>query len=109
MRNEGGYMRRFAVAVVILSALPALAGGAPPAAGPNPEIHGPCSAATEPFRIVGNIHYVGARNIASYLLTTPAGHVLIDTGTKEMEPAVRRNIEKLGFKLRDIKILLSGH
>jgi metallo-beta-lactamase class B len=102
-------MRGFAVAVVIMSVLPAFARSSPPATGPNPEIHGPWSAPAEPFRIVGNIHYVGARNIASYLLTTPEGHVLIDTGTKEMEPVVRRNIEKLGFKLRDIKILLSGH
>ena len=73
------------------------------------QFHGPYSEAVEPFRIVGNIHYVGAKNIASYLITTPDGHILIDTGTKEMEPVVRANIEKLGFKLRDIKILLSGH
>src|SRR5262249_34941443 len=108
MRNEGGCMRGFAVAVVIMSVLPAFARGTPPAASPNPEIPGPWSAAAEPFRVLGNIHYVGARNIASYLITTPEGHALIDTGTKEMEPVVRRNIEKLGLKLRDIKILLCG-
>jgi metallo-beta-lactamase class B len=73
------------------------------------ELHGPDSAPVEPFRIVGNIHYVGARNIASYLITTSAGHILLDTGTREMVPVVRGSIEKLGFKLRDIKILLSGH
>jgi metallo-beta-lactamase class B len=73
------------------------------------QFHGPYSEAVEPFRVVGNIHYVGAKNIASYLLTTPDGHILIDTGTKEMEPVVRANIEKLGVKLQDIKILLSGH
>ena len=102
-------MRAVAVAVAITSALPASSRGSPPAAGPNAELHGPWSAAVEPFRVVGNIHYVGARNIASYLITTPEGHILIDTGTKEMEPVVRRNVEQLGFKLRDIKILLSGH
>jgi metallo-beta-lactamase class B len=63
----------------------------------------------EPFRIVGNIYYVGARNIASYLLTTPEGHILIDTGTNEMHPVIRASVEKLGFKLQDIKYLLSSH
>ena len=83
---------------------------APPSTGSNrADIHGAWSAPAEPFRVVGNIYYVGARNIASYLIATPDGNVLIDTGTREMEPVVRRNIEKLGFKLRDIKILLSGH
>jgi len=72
-------------------------------------LHGSWSEATEPFRVVGNIYYVGAKNIASYLITTPKGHMLLDTGTREMEPVVRANIAKLGFKLGDIKIMLSGH
>ena len=63
----------------------------------------------EPFRSVGNIYYVGATSIASYLLTTPEGHILIDTGTNEMHPVIRANVEKLGFKLQDIKYLLSSH
>ena len=73
------------------------------------QFHGPYSQAVEPFRIVGNIYYVGARNIASYLITTPQGHILIDTGTNEMGPVIQRNVEKLGFKLQDIKIMLSSH
>ena len=72
-------------------------------------LNGPSSAPTEPFTIVGNLHYVGAANIASYLFTTPEGHILIDTGTRQMEKVVRDNIQKLGFKLTDIKIILSGH
>jgi metallo-beta-lactamase class B len=72
-------------------------------------LRGPWSAAVEPFRIVGNIYYVGAKNIASYLITTPEGHFMIDTGTREMAPVIRHNVEKLGFKLRDIKILLCSH
>src|SRR5262245_12444917 len=71
--------------------------------------HGEMSRAVEPFRIVGNIYYVGARNIASYLITTPEGHIMIDTGTKEMHQVIRTNVGKLGFKLQDVKILLSGH
>lgn len=72
-------------------------------------LSGPSSAPAEPFTIVGNLHYVGAANIASYLFTTPEGHILIDTGTTQMGKVVRDNIQKLGFKLTDIKIMLSGH
>jgi metallo-beta-lactamase class B len=75
----------------------------------NAEIHGAWSQPVAPFRVVGNIYYVGAKNIASYLITTPEGHVLIDTGTTEMEPVIRDNIARLGFKLTDVKILLSNH
>jgi len=71
--------------------------------------HGEMSQAVDPFHIIGNIYYVGARNIASYLITTPQGHIMIDTGTKEMHEVIRANVEKLGFKLQDVKILLSGH
>src|SRR5919201_7122306 len=69
---------------------------------------GPYSAPAEPFRIVGNIHYVGAANIASYLITTPQGHILIDTGMNEMHDGIKRSVEKLGFKVADIKIMLSS-
>src|SRR5438132_2426143 len=71
--------------------------------------HGQMSQPAEPFRIIGNIYYVGARNIASYLITTPEGDIMIDTGTKEMHQIILANVAKLGFKMQDIKILLSGH
>src|SRR5438876_9247328 len=71
--------------------------------------HAEMSQPVEPFRIIGNIYYVGARNIASYLITTPEGDIMIDTGTKEMHEVILANVAKLGFKLQDIKILLSGH
>jgi len=70
-------------------------------------LHGPFSQPAEPFRLVGNVYYVGAQNIASHLIVTPDGHILVDTGTKEMEAVVRANIEELGFRLRDVKIILS--
>src|SRR5688572_29046642 len=63
----------------------------------------------EPFRIVGNIHYVGASDITSYLITTPKGHIIIDGGFVETAPMILANIEKLGFRPRDVKILLSSH
>ena len=63
----------------------------------------------EPFKIVGNIYYVGASEITAYLITTPKGHILLDSGFAETVPQIRANITKLGFKLEDVKILLNNH
>jgi metallo-beta-lactamase class B len=63
----------------------------------------------EPFRILGNIYYVGSDDVTSYLIVTPKGNILIDSGMKEMVPLVKTNIEKLGLKLSDIKIILNSH
>jgi metallo-beta-lactamase class B len=62
-----------------------------------------------PFRIVGNIYYVGALNIASYLIATPEGHILIDSGTTEMHDAIAASIEQLAFRVADVRILLASH
>jgi metallo-beta-lactamase class B len=61
----------------------------------------------EPRRIIGNIYYVGSNLISSFLITTPAGHILIDTGHIQLLPQVEANIEKLGFQAKDVKILLN--
>jgi metallo-beta-lactamase class B len=63
----------------------------------------------EPFRIAGNVWYVGATDITSYLITTPQGHILIDGGFVETAPMILGNIAKLGFKPGDVKILLNSH
>jgi metallo-beta-lactamase class B len=63
----------------------------------------------EPRRIIGNIYYVGSNLISSFLIVTPAGHILLDTGHVQMLPQVERNIEKLGFQVKDVKILLNSH
>jgi len=63
----------------------------------------------EPFHIVGNIYYVGANDIASYLITSPHGHILLDGGFVETAPMIRDNIRKLGFKIEDVKYLLNSH
>lgn len=63
----------------------------------------------EPFKIIGNIYYVGASDVTSYLITTPNGHILIDGGFEETVPQIKANVAKLGFKLADIKILLINH
>lgn len=62
-----------------------------------------------PFRIIGNVHYVGTAGIAAYLITDPKGHILIDGGMEESAPLIADNIAALGFKLRDVKILLINH
>ncbi|MBS1809211.1 MAG: subclass B3 metallo-beta-lactamase [Acidobacteria bacterium] len=63
----------------------------------------------KPFRLIGNIYYVGTSNLACFLIQTKAGLILIDTAMQESAPIVRGNIESLGFKLTDIKIMLASH
>ena len=63
----------------------------------------------EPFRIAGNLYYVGTYELACYLITTPQGHILINTGLAESVPMIRAHVEKLGFKFSDIRILLATH
>ncbi len=63
----------------------------------------------EPFRIAGNVYYVGTYDLASYLIVTPAGNILINTGLAESAPMIKAHVEKLGFKFSDIKILLATH
>lgn len=62
---------------------------------------------TPPGRIVGPIHYVGTYGLAVYLITTPAGHILIDGGTPGSGPDIVRSIEALGFKPSDVEVLLT--
>lgn len=63
----------------------------------------------EPFKIIGNVYYVGASDITSYLITTPKGHILIDSGFSETVPLIQANVAKLGFKLTDVKYILNSH
>ncbi len=63
----------------------------------------------QPFRICGNLYYVGTYDLACYLITTPKGHILINTGVEGSAPMIRSHVETLGFKFSDIKILLATH
>src|SRR5689334_4785690 len=70
------------------------------------------SFADEPFpahRVIGNVYYVGSKALASYLITTPDGHILINSSFEEAVPLIRVAVESLGFKFRDVKILLASH
>lgn len=62
-----------------------------------------------PFKIADNLYYVGSKGLASYLITTPEGHILINSDLEESVPLLRASVEKLGFKFSDIKILLISH
>ena len=60
-------------------------------------------------KIVGNLSYVGTVTLNSYLFTTPQGHILINTNYEDTVPLLRASVEKLGFKMADIKIILGSH
>ena len=63
----------------------------------------------KPFQVVGNLYYVGTYDLACYLITTPKGHILINSGLSEETPMLIKHITDLGFKISDIKILLTTH
>jgi metallo-beta-lactamase class B len=62
-----------------------------------------------PFRIAGNLYYVGSKGLANYLITTPQGNILINSDLEANVPMIEASIEKLGFKFKDTKILLISH
>jgi metallo-beta-lactamase class B len=67
---------------------------------------------TEPFaphHVIGNVYYVGTRGLASFLITTTKGHILINSDLESTVPMIRDNVEKLGFHFSDVKILLISH
>lgn len=87
----------------------------PPALSPPPsrqwvnELFNGWKAPVPPRHLVDNVYYVGAVGVSSYLITTPAGHILLDTGFADTVPIIQRGLEQLRFKLTDIKIILSSH
>jgi len=62
-----------------------------------------------PHKVVANVYYVGSTQLSSYLITTPEGHLLINSSFEETVPVIRAAIEKLGFRFQDVKILLGSH
>lgn len=61
------------------------------------------------FRIIGNVYYVGASDVTSYLIRTSEGLILLDGGFAETAAQIEANVATLGFKVEDIKLLLNGH
>lgn len=62
-----------------------------------------------PFRVIGDIYYVGTAGVSSWLITTPRGHILIDGALPQSPPQILANIRALGFDIRDVKYLLNSH
>jgi metallo-beta-lactamase class B len=62
-----------------------------------------------PFKVMDNIYFVGTEDLGSFLITTPAGHILINSDFETTVPQMRAGVEKLGFKFTDIKLLLGSH
>jgi metallo-beta-lactamase class B len=62
-----------------------------------------------PFKIAGNLYYVGSKGLANYLITTPQGHILINSDLEANVPLIRASVERLGLKFTDIKVLLISH
>jgi metallo-beta-lactamase class B len=103
------------LSVAAFAVLPALAAAQtrdtirvdyPPAKCPNCTDWG---APHAPFRIAGGTYYVGTNGISSILITSPQGHVLIDGAVPAAAPVIAANIQALGFRLEDVKIVLNSH
>ncbi|QNA90522.1 subclass B3 metallo-beta-lactamase [Massilia sp. Dwa41.01b] len=93
-------MKRIAALLVCLSGLSSLPAHAYPA---NWE------GAQKPFVLYGSTYYVGTQGLSSVLITSPAGHILIDGATPKAAPQIAAHIRELGFKLEDIRYILTSH
>jgi metallo-beta-lactamase class B len=94
-----GWMILAGAVVVVISSVGAL----------HAQINSDWTAPFPPFKIAGNLYYVGSKGLANYLITTPQGHILINSDLEENVPLIRASVEQLGFKFTDIKILLISH
>src|SRR6187549_3196016 len=66
----------------------------------------------DPFpahRVMDNLYYVGTKELASYLITTPQGHILMNSNYEASVPVIQASVKELGFDFKDIRILISGH
>jgi metallo-beta-lactamase class B len=109
------------LALVIAAPTKAYAQGAPPPAapagpgaqgGPPPNMAQMVASMKEPFapfHVIGNIYYVGSKGLACYIIATKDGEILLDTGYPDMAQQIEGNIQKLGYKLSDVKILIDSH
>ena len=91
----------FLVFILLLSAASAVS--------QKDEEHRAWNRPVKPFRVAGNIYYVGVAGVSSFLITTPAGHILMDSGFAETVPLIQDSIAQLGFKLQDVKVLINSH
>lgn len=97
------FHRSIFLTLLLFSALVASAQNPAPLPFNDPEWSKPY----EPFRIAGNLYYVGTYDLACYLIATPGGHILINSGLAESAQMIRKSVEALGFRFTDIKTLLT--
>lgn len=75
----------------------------------NPQQRSEWNEPVAPFRVIGNIHFVGTGGVSAFLFSTPEGLILLDGGLPETAALIAASIETLGFRLRDVKYLLNTH
>src|ERR1044072_2272298 len=63
----------------------------------------------EPYHIIDNIYYIGTQDVASFLIATPSGHIIVNSLYQSLGPRLQANTEKLGFKFEDVKMILGNH
>src|SRR5215207_7005973 len=100
---------RAVVLATFLLALAALASGQSGAPASSCDNCPECNQPQQPFRVYGNTYYVGPRGLTSILLTSQAGHVLIDGALPESVSQVVANIRSLGFRIEDVKLIVNSH
>jgi metallo-beta-lactamase class B len=111
-RREQRPSRGWDTVVHVMNTLLLLALVAAQPAAPAPTPCQTCAAfneTQEPFRIFGNLYYVGVHGLSSVLLTSKEGHVLIDGGLPESAPKIAASIRALGFRIEDVKLILPSH
>ena len=102
-------LRTHIVRFSLLAALVAPFTAAPAQTSPPCKQCAEWNVSQEPFRIYGNTYYVGVRGLSSILITSPQGHVLIDGDIPESAPKIVANIKALGFRIKDVKLILNSH
>ena len=101
---------QFGVFLGVAAALLLSLGGPAQAQIPEPNVTNPDRiTAYPPVRVIGNLYYVGTRDLASFLITTDEGHILINSGYASSVPMIRDSIEALGFDIEDIEIITTAH
>jgi metallo-beta-lactamase class B len=101
--RNGAALQKGALILLALLAAPALAH---PQSDPESRS---MNRPVPPFHVAGDIYYVGASDVTSFLIVTPAGDILLDGGFLETAPQIEANIRRLGFRLSGVKILLNSH
>src|SRR6266404_8809673 len=112
-RTPGAQLFRIAILAAVAVLLPLLFGpaGFAQSDGRSEDRSGPLhgNSPIKPFKIIGNVYYVGLSDQTSFLITTPQGHFLIDATWEGGVPEIRKSVEHLGFKIKDVKYVLNAH